>query len=83
MKTAIDWYSNAINEILICKQNNKINNEALIQNLLNAKLQAKQIEKEQIMRDFNNGMNNSVDFFIPELDPNNESENYYKQTYTL
>jgi hypothetical protein len=49
MKTAVEWYSNAVNDILIARQHNKIDDELLIQNLLNAKLQAKAMEKEHIM----------------------------------
>ena len=80
-KTVVEWYSNAINNILISKQNNKINDELLIQNLLNANLQATQIYKEQIKDAFNAGMNNSVDYFIPFLDNNDENEVYYNQTF--
>jgi hypothetical protein len=39
------------------------------------------IEKEQIRDAFNAGMNNSVDYFIPFLQNNDESENYYNQIY--
>jgi hypothetical protein len=81
MKTAVEWYSNAVNDILIARQYNKINDELLIQNLLNANLQATQIYKEQIKDAFNAGMNNSVDYFIPFLDNNDESEVYYNQTF--
>jgi hypothetical protein len=45
---SIEWYSNAVNAILIARKDNKIDDELFIQNLLNAKLQAKQIEKQQI-----------------------------------
>jgi hypothetical protein len=80
-KTVVEWYSNAVNDILISKQNNKINDELLIQNLLNANIQAKQIYKEQIKDAFNAGMNNSVDYFILFLDNNDESEVYYNETF--
>ena len=43
--------------------------------------QAKAMEKEQIRDAFNQGMNNSVDYFIPFLKPNDESENYYNKTF--
>jgi hypothetical protein len=43
--------------------------------------QAKEMEKEQIRDAFNSGMNNSVDYFIPFLNPNDESENYYNETF--
>ena len=43
--------------------------------------QAKEMEKEQIRDAFNQGMNNSVDYFIPFLKPNDESENYYNKTF--
>ena len=54
-QTAVEWYSNAVNNILIARQDNKIDNELLIQNLLNAKLQAKGMEKEQINKAFYDG----------------------------
>ncbi len=40
-----------------------------------------ELEKEQIRDAFNQGMNNSVDYFIPFLKPNDESENYYNKTF--
>lgn len=43
--------------------------------------QAKAMEKEQIRDAFNSGMNDSVDYFIPFLEPNDESENYYNKTF--
>ena len=43
--------------------------------------QAKEMEKEQIRDAFNQGMNNSVDYFIPFLKSNDESENYYNKTF--
>ena len=48
-QTAVDWYSKAVNDILIAREQNKIGDELLIQNLLNAKLQAKIIEKEKMI----------------------------------
>jgi len=49
MKTVVEWYSNAVNDILTARQHNKIGDELLIQNLLNAKLQAKIMEKQQMI----------------------------------
>ena len=43
--------------------------------------QAKAMEKEQIRDAFNSGMDNSEDYFHPFLEPNDESENYYNETY--
>lgn len=42
---------------------------------------ALEMEKEQIRDAFNSGMNDSVDYFFPFLEPNDESENYYNQIY--
>jgi hypothetical protein len=39
-----------------------------------------QIEKEQIIDAFEQGENNSVDYFVPELRIK-ESEQYYNETY--
>jgi hypothetical protein len=45
--------------------------------------QSKLIFEEQIRDAFNEGMNNSVDYFIPSLNDNNndESKVYYKKTF--
>ncbi len=40
--------------------------------------QAKEMEKEQIIHSFNEGMSNSVDYFANGTD---ESEQYYNETY--
>ena len=42
---------------------------------------ALEMEKEQIRDAFNSGMDNSEDYFHPFLEPNDESENYYNETY--
>jgi hypothetical protein len=42
--------------------------------------QAKEMEKEQIENAFEQGENNSVDYFNPE-NRIKESEQYYKETY--
>ncbi len=42
--------------------------------------QAKEIEKEQIINAFEQGENNSVDYFNPE-NRIKESEQYYNETY--
>ena len=43
--------------------------------------QALEMEKEQIRDAFNSGMNDSVDYFMPFLNPNDESENYYNKKF--
>ena len=73
--TAIEWYSNAVNAILIARQDNKINDELFIQNLLNAKLQAKQIEKQQIQDAYDMGY---LDY---QNITHDSSKEYYKETY--
>jgi hypothetical protein len=52
-----------------------------VYDLLAQLYEAKEKEKEQIRDAFNSGMNNSVDYFIPFLNPNDESENYYNETF--
>ena len=81
MKSAVEWYYNAVNDIVIARINNKIDDELLIQNMLNAYLQAKEIEKEQIRDAFNAGDLDSDTYFIPFLKENDESENYYNKTF--
>jgi hypothetical protein len=44
MKTAIEWYQKAIFEILKEKEN--LSDEIFLQNILNAHLQAKEMEKQ-------------------------------------
>lgn len=48
---------------------------------LNDAKQKLTMEKEQMRDAFNSGMNDSVDYFIPFLNPNDESENYYNKTF--
>lgn len=79
MKTSIEWYQKAIFDILKEKEN--ISDEIFLQNMLNAYLQAKEIEKEQIRDAFNAGDLDSDTYFIPFLKENDESENYYNKTF--
>jgi GH43 family beta-xylosidase len=74
-QAAIEWYSNAVNAILIARQDNKIDDELFIQNLLNAKLQAKQIEKQQIEDAYDMGY---LDYQILTHD---SSKEYFNKTY--
>lgn len=68
MKTAIEW--------LIDNLKGQLNIDEVTQVVQHAK----EMEKEQIMDAFEQGENNSVDYFNPE---NNieESEQYYNETY--
>jgi len=70
-QSSVEWYSKAVNNILIARKNNKIDDELFIQNLLNAKLQAKQIEKQQIEDAYDMGY----------LDCQILTQDYYNQTY--
>jgi len=69
MKSALGWYYNAVNDIVIARINNKIDDELLIQNLLNAYLQAKEMEKQQIILAYINGQS-EVDAY-----------SYYEKTF--
>lgn len=70
MKTAVEWLVSQLNK------------EGFTQVVTDEEFeQAKAMEKEQIRDAFNQGMNNSVDYFIPFLNPNDESENYYNKTF--
>lgn len=68
--TAVEW--------LFLMLNNPNRNQDFANKLLE---QAKEMEKQQIRDAFNSGMNDSVDYFIPFLEPNDESENYYNETF--
>jgi hypothetical protein len=75
MKSAVEWYYNAVNDIVIARINNKIDDELLIQNLLNAKFQAKEMEKNNLYEcgSFWRGKENKIEkpFF----------EQWYNETY--
>jgi hypothetical protein len=81
MKTAVEWYSNAVNDILTARQHNKIGDELLIQNLLNAKLQAKEMEKQQMidlvekLKDYTREAHNILGF--DEREPSEFVDFYY------
>jgi hypothetical protein len=83
MKTAVEWYNDAINKIVIARIHNEINDELFIQNLLNAKLQAKQLEKEQIETAFSKGEFFSSDYFDPNKPSIECCKNYYNKTFNL
>lgn len=74
-QSSIEWYSNAVNAILIARKNNKIDDELFIQNLLNAKLQAKQIEKQQTEDAYDMGY---LDY---QILTHNSAQEYYNETY--
>lgn len=70
-KTAVEFI---INEIIKLTGINIQMDEPIIE-------QSKLMFEEQIRDAFNAGMNNSVDYFIPFLDDNDESKEYYKQVF--
>ena len=74
-QSSVEWYSNAVNAILIARKDNKIDDELFIQNLLNAKLQAKQIEKQQIEDAYDMGY---LDYQILTHD---SAQEYYTETF--
>jgi len=73
-QTAVEWIENYLKKFNDIQDKNNLR-------IRKAFEQAKQMEKEQIRDAFNQGMNNSVDYFIPFLNPNDESENYYNKTF--
>jgi hypothetical protein len=79
MATAVEWYQKAIFEILKEKEN--LSDEIFLQNILNAHLQAKEMEKQQIIdaniQGFEDGINHEMD--IPTKFQN--SLQYYNETY--
>ena len=79
--TSVEWFAN---EIIMLEEKLRIE-EININDFIDAKDElvnrCLEMEKEQIRDAFNQGMNNSVDYFIPFLKPNDESENYYNKTF--
>jgi len=71
MKTSIEWYQNAIFDILKEKEN--ISDEIFLQNMLNIYLQAKEMEKEQML-DFG-------EFIIDELAPMAQNREWVEERY--
>ena len=69
-QTAVQWLADK----MLTEHHSKIEWDKIVD-------QAKAMEKEQIRDAFNSGMNDSVDYFIPFLEPNDESENYYNKTF--
>jgi hypothetical protein len=72
-QTAVEWLSEQFDSIveLYPSQFERVNR---------AIEQAKEMEKEQIINAFEQGENNSVDYFNPE-NRIKESEHYYNETY--
>ena len=75
-QTAVEWFWLNLTDDLI----GDLAPEKILK-IYELKEQAKAMEKEQIRDAFNSGMNDSVDYFIPFLEPNDESENYYNKTF--
>jgi len=71
-QTAIEW--------LIEQLRNNENIRWRGTNIIELGEQAKEMEKEQIIDAFEQGENNSVDYFNPE-NRIKESEQYYNETY--
>ncbi len=73
MATAVEWYQKAIFEILKEKEN--LSDEIFLQNILNAHLQAKEMEKQQIIKAVYDSMGTN-------FDPNmGRAEQYYNENY--
>jgi hypothetical protein len=73
-QTAVEWLFNEITLQYVAKGN------LSFMDIVNMSQQAKEMEKEQIINAFEQGENNSVDYFNPE-NRIKESENYYNETY--
>jgi len=65
MATAVEWYQKAIFEILKEKEN--LSDEIFLQNILNAHLQAKEMEKQVNAEIRNNAIDNIIESFIDEF----------------
>jgi len=68
-QTAVEWL---IDELTRLGHNFKLYSKEINQ--------AKAMEKKQIKNAFNEGQNNSLDYFIPN-NKMSESEQYYEETY--
>ena len=75
-QTAVEWLINNLfqDNFFICTGG--IEDEDLVEYIK----KAKSMEKEQIKNAFNEGQNNSLDYFIPN-NKMSESEQYYEETY--
>ncbi len=71
--TAVDWLYNNL-------KSHFEHDGDLLECVQMSMQQAKEIEKEQIINAFEQGENNSVDYFNPE-NRIKESEQYYNETY--
>jgi hypothetical protein len=72
-QTAVEWYQNAIFEILKEKEN--LSDEIFLQNILNAHLQAKEMEKEQITDAY------WVSYKEGQYSGDKTADEYYNQTF--
>ena len=70
-KTAVDWLINEIDRLEVW--DNQLALDVLIQ-------QANEMFRQQMIESFNQGMNNSIDYFDP-TDETPESHKYYNETY--
>jgi hypothetical protein len=70
MKTAVEWLIEELEQSILMTSSVKTTIK-----------QAKEIEKQQIRDAFNAGDLDSDTYFIPFLKENDESENYYNETF--
>jgi hypothetical protein len=74
-QTAVEWHFNATTEIYNRYIGGEINHEGLLQNLLNSWLQAKEMEKEQIIKAVNFGdERGKISTYLT-------AEQYYNETF--
>lgn len=77
-QTAVDFMVEQLNKSIGLTKFVDTCDEEYKQEILGIIEQALAMEKEQIKDAFNNGMNNSVDYFDGYVD---EDEQYYNETY--
>ena len=70
-QTAVEWYANASHELIVKKTKGEINHVELLTMHHNLIQQAKEMEKEQIVKSCNAGLSG-----IPR-----SAEKYYNETY--
>jgi hypothetical protein len=79
-QTSVDWLSNRAYELFEQYSEGNFDRITLNKLMFEATNKAKEMEKEQIINAFEQGENNSVDYFNPE-NRIKESEHYYNETY--
>ena len=80
-KTAVEWYSRRLFEIEIAHNQGVINRDVYLKSKTHAFEQAKEMEKERIIKGYANGHNDGCRYMNNEKQQFEHGEQYYEQTY--